>query len=198
MSASSASSDCADAVPGGPPIGRSDRPARTGAGVRRARFSGWTGRETGVDVAAAAVAYGKSGTASNDDGVRRRQPLCDGPSLAHSRRPSRTLPALLRHRRSNAVRCVGSSRVQREGRGPFESGAAQGRTEGAPAPPARAPHSRPRLSPGPASASALPTSRPRSSIEVCSRTLRSSPLAWRSACSTERATLTVTFDSTSG
>jgi hypothetical protein len=59
-------------------------------------------------------------------------------------------------------------------------------------------YSRPRLSPGPASASARPTSRPRSSIEVCSRTVRSSPLACRSACSGERATLTATFDSTSG
>ena len=64
--------------------------------------------------------------------------------------------------------------------------------------PASAPYSRPRLSPGPASASARPTSSPRSSIEVCSRTVRSSPFAWRSACSGERATLTVTFDSTSG
>ena len=63
---------------------------------------------------------------------------------------------------------------------------------------ASAPYSRPRLSPGPASAKARPTSSPRSSIEVCSRTLRSSPFAWRSACSGERATLTVTFDSTSG
>ena len=61
-----------------------------------------------------------------------------------------------------------------------------------------APYSRPRLSPGPASASARPTSSPRSSIEVCSRTVRSSPFAWRSACSGERATLTVTLDSTSG
>ena len=60
------------------------------------------------------------------------------------------------------------------------------------------PYSRPRLSPGPASASALPTSSPKSSIEVCSRTERSSPFACRSACSAERATLTVTFDSTSG
>jgi hypothetical protein len=51
---------------------------------------------------------------------------------------------------------------------------------------------------GPASASARPTSSPRSSIEVCSRTERSSPFACRSACSGERATLTVTFDSTSG
>jgi hypothetical protein len=51
---------------------------------------------------------------------------------------------------------------------------------------------------GPASASALPTSRPKSSIEVCSRTERSSPFACRSACSGERATLTVTFASTSG
>jgi hypothetical protein len=65
--------------------------------------------------------------------------------------------------------------------------------------PARlASYSRPRLSPGPASASARPTSSPRSSIEVCSRTVRSSPFACRSACSGERATLTVTFDSTSG
>ena len=63
---------------------------------------------------------------------------------------------------------------------------------------ASAPYSRPRLSPGPASAKARPTSSPRSSIEVCSRTVRSSPFAWRSACSGERATLTVTFDSTSG
>ncbi len=61
-----------------------------------------------------------------------------------------------------------------------------------------APYSRPRLSPGPASASARPTSSPRSSIEVCSRTVRSSPFACRSACSGERATLTVTLDSTSG
>ncbi|HEY1782191.1 MAG TPA: GNAT family N-acetyltransferase [Roseiarcus sp.] len=43
--------------------------------------------------------------------------------------------------------------------------------------PASAPYSRPRLSPGPASASARPTSSPRSSIEVCSRTVRSSPFA---------------------
>jgi hypothetical protein len=55
-----------------------------------------------------------------------------------------------------------------------------------------------KLALGPASASARPTSSPRSSIEVCSRTERSSPFACRSACSGERATLTVTFDSTSG
>src|SRR5580700_14644 len=55
-----------------------------------------------------------------------------------------------------------------------------------------------KLALGPASASALPTSSPRSFIEVCSRTERSSPFACRSACSGERATLTVTFDSTSG
>jgi hypothetical protein len=55
-----------------------------------------------------------------------------------------------------------------------------------------------KLALGPASANALPTSSPRSSIEVCSRTERSSPFACRSACSGERATLTVTFDSTSG
>ena len=55
-----------------------------------------------------------------------------------------------------------------------------------------------KLALGPASASALPTSSPRSSIEVCSRTERSSPFACRSACSGERATLTVTFNSTSG
>jgi hypothetical protein len=55
-----------------------------------------------------------------------------------------------------------------------------------------------KLALGPASASALPTSSPRSSIEVCSRSERSSPFACRSACSGERATLTVTFDSTSG
>jgi hypothetical protein len=55
-----------------------------------------------------------------------------------------------------------------------------------------------KLALGPASASARPTSSPRSSIEVCSRIERSSPFAWRSACSGERATLTVTFDSTSG
>jgi hypothetical protein len=55
-----------------------------------------------------------------------------------------------------------------------------------------------KLALGPASASALPTSSPSSSIEVCSRIERSSPFACRSACSGERATLTVTFDSTSG
>jgi hypothetical protein len=60
------------------------------------------------------------------------------------------------------------------------------------------PHHCSKLALGPASASARPTSSPRSSIEVCSRTERSSPLACRSACSGERATLTVTFDSTSG
>jgi hypothetical protein len=59
-------------------------------------------------------------------------------------------------------------------------------------------HHRSKLALGPASAKARPTSSPRSSIEVCSRTERSSPFAWRSACSGERATLTVTFDSTSG
>jgi len=60
------------------------------------------------------------------------------------------------------------------------------------------PHHCSKLALGPASANARPTSSPRSSIEVCSRTERSSPFACRSACSGERATLTMTFDSTSG
>jgi hypothetical protein len=66
------------------------------------------------------------------------------------------------------------------------------------APTSAQPYDWSKLAFGPASASALPTSRPKSSIEVSSRTERSSPFACRSACSAERATLTVTFASTSG